>query len=425
MAKRPSSSEQAKIDMVDNPTDAAPDAVLLAQPLRLPCGVTLKNRIAKAAMSDSLGDGRGNPTPEQIRLYERWAAGGAALLILGETQPTPALPEKPGNLVLGPSSDREMFQTLARRAQQDGAQLWLQLGNAGALAHPPISAPEGPSALDLEGLRCAEMSLERVQALPEEFARAAEMAKSLGFGGVQIHAAHGFLLSQFLSPLFNHRRDGYGGAIEARCRIIAEVAQAVRAAVGPGYPVGLKINASDQLEGGLTEAESLAALRVLDRATLDLIDVSGGTYFPGAKSASDSAGGGPYFAEFAARAREVVSAPVMVTGGVKKRAQAGEILRERRADMVGLARSLVLDPDLPNRWLGEAGGDPGFPRFEAPPVGGVTAWYTMRLTAIGEGRDAGFALELPEAIRLYQARDAAREVVWRAAFPVREGGSVS
>ncbi|MBX2855289.1 MAG: oxidoreductase [Rhodobacteraceae bacterium] len=411
--------------MTDHHHESTTDAELLSRPLRLPCGVVLKNRIAKSAMSDSLGDGRGNPTSEQLRLYERWASGGLALSIIGETQPTPGFPEKPGNLVLGPSSDLEMFRALANRAARDGAQLWLQLGNAGALSHLPISAPEGPSALDLEGLRCAEMSLERVQELPAEFARAAALAQSLGFGGVQLHAAHGFLLSQFLSPLFNHRRDQYGGGIEARCRIVAEVAAAVRSAVGPAYPVGLKINSSDQLEGGLTEAESLAALRVLDRASLDLVDISGGTYFPGAKSASDSAGGGPYFADFAARARESTSTPLTVTGGVKTRAQAAEILRQGQADMVGLARSLILEPDLPSKWLGEAGGDPVFPRFQAPPVGGVTAWYTMRLTAIAEDRDAGFSLELEEAIRRYDARDEERAAVWREAFPIREGAMPS
>ncbi|MEL7172279.1 MAG: oxidoreductase, partial [Pseudomonadota bacterium] len=162
----------------------------LFQPLELPCGVVLKNRVAKSAMSDSLGDGRGDPTDAQIRLYERWAEGGLALSIVGEVQGNPRVAEKPGNLVLGPASDLARFQALARAGRANGAQLWLQLGHAGAMAHPPISDPKGPSALDMPGLVCAALTLEEVRDLPFEFARTARLSQELGFGGVQIHAAH-------------------------------------------------------------------------------------------------------------------------------------------------------------------------------------------------------------------------------------------
>ena len=350
----------------------------LRQPLRLPCGAVLKNRLAKSAMSDSLGDGRGNPTSRQIRLYERWAEGGLALSIVGEVQTSPDFPEKPGNLVIGPASDRAGLRSLADRASRNASQLWLQLGHAGALSHGPISRPQGPSALDVGDLRCTEMPVEQIRTLPEQFARAAGRAKSLGFGGVQVHAAHGFLLSQFLSPLFNRRRDGYGGSIDARCRVVVETVNRVREVVGPEFPVALKINATDGLEGGLTEEDSLAALRILAGTALDLVEISGGTYFPGARAASDGAGGGPYFLDFATRARRVIGRPLMVTGGFKTRAQAADAVARGLTDMVGLARAVVLSPDLPSRWLSGAGGDPVFPRFAAPPAGGVTAWYTMR-----------------------------------------------
>lgn len=125
------------------------NSAALFQPLNLPCGTTLKNRIAKSAMSDSLGDGRGDPTGPQARLYERWAEGGLALSIVGEVQGNPHVAEKPGNLVLGPASDLARFRDLARRGSANSAQLWLQLGHAGAMAHPPISDPKGPSALAL------------------------------------------------------------------------------------------------------------------------------------------------------------------------------------------------------------------------------------------------------------------------------------
>ncbi|MEM8742899.1 MAG: oxidoreductase, partial [Pseudomonadota bacterium] len=333
---------------------------MLSQALALPCGIVLKNRIAKAAMSDSLGDGRGNPTEAQQRLYARWAEGGLALSILGEVQGDPRFAEKPGNLVLRADADLAAFRALAEAGARKGAQLWLQLGHAGAMTHPPIGTPKGPSALDLPGLTCAALSQTEIAALPGGFARTAALARDLGFGGVQIHAAHGFLLSQFLSPLFNRRGDGYGGPLANRMRILAEVVAAVRDAVGPAFPVGLKINATDQLEGGFAEADALAVLKALAPAGLDLIDISGGTYFPGARSASDRAGTGPYFQEFARRARAVTEVPLMLTGGVKTRAQA-MAARALGIDVVGLARALILDPALPDAWRTGTAADPSFP----------------------------------------------------------------
>jgi len=393
-------------------------ANMLFQPLELPCGVILKNRIAKSAMSDSLGDGQGSPTDAQIRLYQRWAEGGVAVSIIGEVQGNPHFAEKPGNLVLNARSDMASFTKLASQGAGNGAQLWLQLGHAGAMAHAPISQPKGPSALDIPGLTCAALSEDEIRDLPSEFARTAALGKNLGFGGVQIHAAHGFLLSQFLSPLFNHRHDAYGGSLANRMRLLLEVIDEVRSAVGPGFPVALKLNATDQLQGGFDEAESLQVVSALDQTSLDLIDISGGTYFPGAKSASDSAGGGPYFLEFAKRARPLTRKPLMLTGGFKTRQQAVEAVTEGSVDMIGLARALVLDPKLPAEWQTATAPDPVFPRFVSPPEGGITAWYTMRLTKIGEDRETSGPPDLDAAVRDYEARDTNRIAAWKSRFPL-------
>jgi 2,4-dienoyl-CoA reductase-like NADH-dependent reductase (Old Yellow Enzyme family) len=397
-------------------TDNADRSRILRNPLALPCGAILKNRLAKSPMSDSLGNGEGDPTETQGRLYERWAQGGVALSLIGEVQVDGRYPEKPGNLVLHAGSDQQALRSLTSRAVIDSAHLWAQLGHAGALTHLPISEPKGPCALDLEGLRCAGMSVEEVQALPDMFASAALRAKAAGFSGVQIHAGHGFLLSQFLSPLFNLRNDGYGGSIEARSRVVIDIISKVRGAVGPSFPIGIRINSTDQLEGGLTEADALEVLRLLDRTSIDLIDLSGGTYFPGAKASSDSAGNGPYFLDFARRAKQVTKVPVIATGGFKTREQAVDAVATGAVDMVGIARAMVLDPQLASAWLSEEGGDPVFPRFESTPPGGVTAWYTMRLTALGEDRQASFDLDLPSAVRLYEARDAQRCIPWQSKF---------
>ena len=388
----------------------------LNRPLVLPCGVTLKNRIAKSAMSDSLGDGAGNPTDDQIALYERWAKGGLALSIIGEVQGTPHFAEKPGNLILDSHSDLEQFARLASAGTTDGALLWLQLGHAGAMADPAISMPKGPSPLDLPGLKCDELTLDEIQALPAKFARTAELAKQVGFGGVEIHAAHGFLLSQFLSPLFNQRRDSYGGSLLNRMRLLREVISAVRQAVGSEFPVGLKLNATDQLEDGFAEAEALDVIAELDKSGIDLIDISGGTYFPGAASSSDRAGAGPYFLDFAGRARTRTKIPLMVTGGFKTLAQAEDAIDVGQADVIGLARAVVVEPELPSYWLAGQHGEPQFPRFRNPPEGGVTAWYTMQITQIAKGDVALAPDDLSQAIADYESRDAARRLIWNAKF---------
>ena len=392
------------------------DAHVLRDALELPCGATLKNRLAKSAMSDSLADGKGSPTEAQIRLYEKWADGGAAISIIGEVQVDPRFPEKPGNLVLAAQAKPEMVGSLVSRAIKNGAHLWPQLGHAGALSHLPISQPKGPSALDIEGLQSAGMSIDEIQALPETYARTALHAKNAGFSGVQIHAGHGFLLSQFLSPLFNRRNDGYGGSIEARCRVVLEVISAVRRAVGPLFPVGIRINSTDKLEGGLTEEDAEEVIRMLDQTSIDLIDISGGTYFPGAKASSDSASGEPYFLSFAARAKKLTDVPLMLTGGFKRRQQAVDAVASGAVDMVGLGRAMALNPRLAETWLSEAGGDPEFPRFNSNPPGGITAWFTMRLTALGEDQEDSFKLDLPSAIRIYEERDQQRCVKWREQF---------
>ena len=394
---------------------------VLFKPLRLPCGVILKNRIGKSAMSDSLGDGTGHPTDEQNRLYQRWATGGVAVSIIGEVQATSNYAEKPGNLVLNAASDLAKFRKLAEHGGENDMQVWLQLGHAGALSYVPTSRPKGPSDLDLPGLHCVALSLDEIHQLPSEFANTAKLAQQAGFGGVQIHAAHGFLLSQFLSPLFNKRSDEYGGTIANRMRLLLETIAQTRAAVGPHFPIAVKLNSSDQLEGGFEEEDALKVVAALDTSSVDLIDISGGTYFPGVKSASDGAGRGPYFIEFAKRARKMTTRPLMLTGGFKTRMQAEDAIESGAVDVVGLARALTLVPSLPNLWMSEQMPEPQFPRFSDAPEGGITAWYTMRLTEIGFDEETSKVGDLGQAIMVYEARDRTRTKIWLRHFGKKIG----
>lgn len=389
---------------------------ILKTELRLPCGAILKNRLAKSPMSDSLGDGEGNPTEAQIRLYERWAEGEIGISFIGEVQIDPRFPEKPGNLVLGKQSSTKILKQLTSRATINGAHLWAQLGHAGALSHLPISKPKGPSALDINGLTCAGMTIENIQELIPMYARAALNAKKMGFSGVHIHAGHGFLLSQFLSPLFNHRTDEYGGSIEARSRIILEIIVAIRNAVGPAFPVGIRINSTDQLIGGLTEADALDVVRLIDKTSIDLIDISGGTYFPGAESSSEGSKEGPYFIDFAKLAKEITEIPLMVTGGFKRKDQAVNAIASGAVDIISMGRAMAINLKLAKTWLSGEDYNPVFPRFKDVIPGGITAWYTMRLIALGEDKENDFELDLPTAIQKYEQRDAQRCGRWLKKF---------
>lgn len=200
-----------------------------------------------------------------------------------------------------------------------------------------------------------------------------------------------------------------------------ETVEAVRATVRPEFPIAVKLNSSDQLLGGFSEEDALHVVAALDRSSVDLIDVSGGTYFPGAKSASDGAGKGPYFIDFARRARAATSKPLMLTGGFKTHAQAADAIADGAVDVVGLARALVLEPALPNLWKAEQKLEPVFQRFSDAPEGGITAWYTMRLTEIGAGRESDSFGDLAPAIEAYEERDAARTQIWLRHFA--EGGA--
>jgi hypothetical protein len=197
---------------------------------------------------------------------------------------------------------------------------------------------------------------------------------------------------------------------------LLETIEAIRAAVGPSFAIAVKLNSSDQLKGGLDEEDALRVVAALDTTSIDLIDISGGTYFPGAKSASYRAGRGPYFIEFARRARKVTTKPLMPTGGFKTRAQAKEAVMSGAVDIVGLARALVLEPSLPNLWMAGQTPAPVFPRFSDAPEGGITAWYTMRLTEIGADEEATDVGDLMQAIDAYDARDAARTEIWLRRF---------
>lgn len=393
------------------------DGTLLFSPLQLPCGAALRNRIFKAPMSDALGTGRGTPSDAQVNLYRIWADGGAALLVVGEVQIDPMYPENPGNLVLSDTSSIDEFATLCQTVRSYNTHLWAQLGHAGPIAHRDVcEQPLGPSPFDRGDFRCRAITLSEIDTLPATYATAALNAKQAGFSGVHLHAAHGFLLSQFLSPLLNRRTDRYGGSTVARFRLVDEVIKAIRAAVGHHFPIGIKINSTDELDGSLQEPEALEVVRLLDSTSIDLVEISGGTYIPGFDRLAMPKRTRPYFLSFARAARGLTTKPIVLSGGFREYEQVMAVLESGVIDAVSMARALILSPKLPANWEAGHQDSPQFPRFVASPPGGITAWFTELLAEIATTSRSNLKITPAEALVQRSRKDQELSKVWNRRF---------
>jgi 2,4-dienoyl-CoA reductase-like NADH-dependent reductase (Old Yellow Enzyme family) len=356
----------------------------LAQGLTLPCGAVIPNRIAKAAMTEGLADPDGLPTPELERLYGLWSDGGAGMLLSGNIQVDADHLERPGNVVIDREPDVAMREALSRWAQaatRGGNHFWAQISHAGRQTMKNVNPhPKAPSAvkLGLPGGQFGEpvaLTVEEIGDIVRRFGLCAAAVKEAGFTGVQLHAAHGYLLSQFLSPRSNQRSDDYGGELASRARMLLECMASVRAAVGPDFPVAVKLNSADFQRGGFDFEESLQVAEWLEQAGVDLIEISGGTYEQpkllgvegiepedGQAVAESTMMREAYFVDFALAMREKVSVPLMVTGGFRRLAAMEQAVAGGGADLVGLGRPMCVLTDAPARLLR---GEEELPRYEA------------------------------------------------------------
>ncbi|WP_372405329.1 2,4-dienoyl-CoA reductase [Streptomyces luteireticuli] len=343
---------------------------VLAEPLLLPCGAVLANRIAKAGTSEQLATRSGAPTAGLHRLYATWARSGAGLLITGNVMINRDGLVEPRNAVLDDDRALPAFTAWADAAHAGGTAVWMQINHPGRVATVPFTRrPVGPSAArePVPGLNLRtprELTAPRIQALTRQFARTAQLAVAAGFDGIQIHAAHGYLLSQFLSPLANTRDDHYGRDAAGRRRALLETVTAVREAVGPSVPIAVKLNSKDFQHGGLSETESLDVAAVLADTGIDLLEITGGNYAePAMEGVHHGPHQGPYFADYAAKVRDRVNVPLMLTGGLRTRATMERLVRDGAVDAVGIARPMAFVPDYPARILA---GEPE-PLLPTPP----------------------------------------------------------
>ncbi len=377
----------------------------LTQPLRLPNGSVLRNRLAKAAMSETLATYANQPTPKLVELYRRWAASGIGLLITGNVMIDRRALGEPGNVVIEDETDLPVLRQWASAVTDQGAAIWVQLNHPGKQATKGLNAGTiAPSAVpfreDMQALfeTPREATTAEIENIIQRFGHSAAICKKAGFSGVQIHGAHGYLVNQFLSPHHNRRSDEWGGSPERRRRFVLAIYNEIRRQVGPDFPVGIKLNSADFQRGGFSEEESLATMQALVDAGIDLIEISGGTYEAPAMSgavqqpqkASTSAREA-YFLEFAEKARASLKAPLMVTGGFRSAAGMNAALRSGALDVIGIARLLAIDPEAPAALL--RGTDSlhrvrpiktGIPMIDRMGIMEIF-WYTLQLGRIGGG----------------------------------------
>ncbi len=344
------------------------------QPLQLPNGTQIPNRIAKAAMEENLAALDQGPSTELLRLYQAWAEGGAGLLLTGNVMIDRRAMTGPGGVVLEDDRLLQRFRDWARIGRAQGAQFWMQLNHPGRQMQANLGQPTvAPSAVALELGSFSKMfplprplSDEEIGELIQRFARSAALAEQAGFTGVQIHAAHGYLLSQFLSPLSNQRTDSWGGPLENRARLLLEVVKAVRAQVAPGFCVAVKLNSADFQRGGFDASDAKRVVQMLNELDVDLVELSGGSYEAPAMQ-GDARDGRTlareaYFLEFAREIARVARMPVMVTGGIRRLPVVQQVLDSGLA-MAGIATALAIEPALPRQW--QAGQDS---TAELPPI---------------------------------------------------------
>lgn len=373
-----------------------------ASPITLGNGLVLPNRLAKAAMSECLGDLSFAPTHRHVRLYERFARGGAGLIITGNVMVDRRAIGEVGNVAVEDARDLPMLQAWAAAAKSRGAIALAQINHPGRQVFAGVGPrPVAPSAVKVRGAAGVfrtphALDSAEIEQLVSRFAASAHVLVDAGFDGVEIHAAHGYLISQFLSPLTNTRTDKWGGTLQNRVRFLLEVIAAVRAAVGAGV-VAVKLNSADFQRGGFEAGEAKEVVRMLN-GLVDLVEVSGGTYestaFMGVtkdKIKASTRDREAYFLDFAESVRGDLDVPLMLTGGFRTRNGMAAAIASGAVDLIGLARPLALDPALPAHLMdGSVTASEDTPRrLGAARLDGIIdlIWHTTQLQRMGRGLD--------------------------------------
>ena len=414
--------------------------------LDLPCGVQIKNRICKGAMTEGLADEQNRATSKHVNLYNRWSDGGAGILLTGNVQVDHRYLERPGNVVIEGQQTNEQLSRLTAYAEagtKNNTHLWMQISHAGR--QTPASVAETPVApsevqLQMPGAQFGKprsLSDEEILDIIQKFAHTASVARETGFTGVQIHGAHGYLISEFLSPDINKREDNWGGSLAKRSKFLLEIVRSVRKSVGDDFPVSLKLNSADFQKGGFTHEDAIQVASWLNEEGLDLLEISGGTYEQPHLVGIDM-GLNPeraevrrestiareaYFLDYANDIRNVFKGPLMVTGGFRSVQGMNDALNQNACDVIGIARPFCIDPQIANKLLSKDISEtptlektmqvgPGVLGLNSPfsMIKGINGWgqqafWCLNLIRMGEDLDPSLDLGVFKAFLKYQRNE--------------------
>ena len=419
---------------------------VITDQLDLPCGVEIKNRICKGAMTEGLADAQNRATSHHVNLYDRWSSGGAGILLTGNVQVDHRFLERPGNVVIEGQQTNEQLSRLISYAEagtKNDTHLWMQISHAGR--QTPASVAETPVApsevqLQMPGAQFGKpraLSHEEILDIIQKFAHCANIAQDTGFTGVQIHGAHGYLISEFLSPDINLREDEWGGTLEKRAKFLIETVRSVRKAVGVNFPVSLKLNSADFQKGGFSHEDAIQVATWLNEEGLDLLEISGGTYEQphlvgidmglnperAEKRRESTIAREAYFLDYAKDIRTIFNGPLMVTGGFRSTKGMNNALNENACDVIGIARPFCIDPDIANKLLNSNVSEtptlektmqlgPGWLGLNSPfsVIKGINGWgqqafWCLNLIRMGEDSDPDLNLGIFKAFRDYQKNE--------------------
>ena len=419
---------------------------VITDKLDLPCGVEIKNRICKGAMTEGLADAQNRATSHHVNLYDRWSSGGAGILLTGNVQVDHRFLERPGNVVIeGQQTNKQLSRLIsyAEAGTKNDTHLWMQISHAGR--QTPASVAETPVApsevqLQMPGAQFGKpraLSHEEILDIIQKFAHCANIAQDTGFTGVQIHGAHGYLISEFLSPDINLREDEWGGTLEKRAKFLIETVRSVRKAVGVNFPVSLKLNSADFQKGGFSHEDAIQVATWLNEEGLDLLEISGGTYEQphlvgidmglnperAEKRRESTIAREAYFLDYAKDIRTIFNGPLMVTGGFRSTKGMNNALNENACDVIGIARPFCIDPDIANKLLNNNVSEtptlektmqlgPGWLGLKSPfsVIKGINGWgqqafWCLNLIRMGEDLDPDLNLGIFKAFRDYQKNE--------------------
>lgn len=405
----------------------------LSQPLDLQAGAPVPNRLVKAAMTEGLADAQGMPTKELETLYRRWSKGGVGLQITGNVQIDRNHLERPGNVIIDhdlSADERARFVAWSSSAKSAGSKVWMQISHGGRQTQRIVNPhPKAPSAVRLRMPRQffgkpVALTEPEIMELIDRFAAAAKTAQETGFDGVQVHAAHGYLLSQFLAPDANKRDDRWGGSLENRARMLLEVVRKTRETVGDDFVVAVKLNSADFQRGGFDSEDSVTVAGWLEQAGINVLEISGGNYenprfmnLEGMQNEPDThvrestSKREAYFLDFAKQLQETTQTPLLVTGGFRSADAMADAITKDGISLVGLARPLCVDPDYASNLLN---GGTTIDRFEDElrlgpgPFGpnssnsflrsmnllGTSHWYYQQIRRMGSGQEPDRAMNV-------------------------------